>query len=351
MTNEKLLWPPVLAVLGFVICGSAAAQTWSDYIDACKVAVGNVVIPQKLQCLDGATLPIKYKGVAIPAKTAADSAKFTDTTTCDEPPILPDVAGGGIGQCVPNSTFQSSFDTDGKGYVLLCRNYEYRSSDAQALDPIYDDLAMIVYNKDTGGSCFFQQLAKPIARLPEVEVGTKFQAGIAGKDVPSPFASDADKFWLAPNKIKGLGCANCHDANPFIRTPYIQQVRDAAALPSHGKSRDYYFASSEFQDAWQKWHAYFDLKPTGKGEIGRCVLCHRVGISFGSDELTKFSTARQKTPNQTDGLTFEQTHWMPPKAKPDTFDADFKASIDKLLACNAAPLGTNCNKVELPKRP
>lgn len=49
-----------------------------------------------------------------------------------------------LAKCVPNSTFQSSFDAEVKGYVLLCRNYEYRSRDAQALDPKYDDLAMII---------------------------------------------------------------------------------------------------------------------------------------------------------------------------------------------------------------
>ncbi|MCG8592903.1 MAG: hypothetical protein MI785_00810 [Kiloniellales bacterium] len=98
MNAGMLLRASALAGLGFLNCGPAAAQTWSDYIDACKKAVGAVAVPDKLQCLAGATLPIKRNGVAIPAKTATDSANFTDKTTCDKPPILPDVEDGGIGQ-------------------------------------------------------------------------------------------------------------------------------------------------------------------------------------------------------------------------------------------------------------
>lgn len=79
-----------------------------------------------------------------------------------------------LAKCVPNSTFQSSFDAEGKGYVLLCRNYEYRSRDAQALDPKYDDLAMIIYDTDqptavelTGLFCFAGEVGDLPYRWPD----------------------------------------------------------------------------------------------------------------------------------------------------------------------------------------
>lgn len=314
----------------------------------------DITLPPVLQCADGPILPITFKGAPIPADTAGDSKNFTDKTECDKPPLL-DISRGKIGQCVPNSRLQVR-QAEQKGvdqkdkpyYALLCRNYIYRSLDDQKVKPEYDDVAMIVYSPRNKKTCFFQRLSDTtLSAFPVSESAFAPQATISGKDIPSPFEAGAATFWDKPKVVKDINCARCHDANPFVRSPYAFQVANGAdKLPPRRTGEAYgIVALDHFGKDWKKYHGYFDLADKKlKGE-GACVSCHSLGLGFESGNFTDYS-AGKLAPNQYDN-GFPDTHWMPPGANPGTWAANYDASVKKVQACNADQDGAGCNKTLL----
>ncbi|MBR0695074.1 hypothetical protein [Bradyrhizobium lablabi] len=314
-----------------------------------------ITFPPVLQCADGPILPITQDSVAIPAQTSADGSMFTDTTKCDRPPLL-DISSGGIGQCVPNSRLrvtqvpQTSVEAKDKPYyALLCRNYQYRSLDSQALNPEYDDVAMIVYSPLNHKTCFFQRLANTQIRdLPQEKSAFAAIEALPGKDIPSPFSSNADTFWDNPDVVKRINCARCHDANPFVRSPYAFQVtKDANKLPNRTFGEAYaIFHLDQFGAEWKKYHAYFKIEDHSYGTPGACLNCHNLGPGFSSGDFTEYS-AGKLAPGQLDSTTFTLTHWMPPGANKDTWETRFRASVKAMLACNADPAKDNCKRVDL----
>ncbi len=336
--------------------GDALRQKFSEYANQCLTELSGknpIAFPKRFQCIDGPILPISQKGVPIPADTPADSKYFTDKTACDKPPIL-DISRGGIGQCVPNSRLQvrqvEQQDVDQKDwpyYALLCRNYKYRSLAEEKIKPEYDDIAMIVYSPANKKTCFFQRLSDPNLTAFTVS-GSAFapQQAIPGTDIPSPFEAGADAFWDKPSVVEQINCAQCHDANPYVRTPYAYQVtiNKTDSLPRRSSGEAYEIvALDHFGASWKQYHGYFDIQPRKTGEEGACVTCHSLGLGNSSGSFTDYS-AGKLAPNQLDTGEFDNTHWMPPRARPTSWSKNYDSSVKKLQACNATPDAKGCNK-------
>ena len=314
-----------------------------------------ITFPPVLQCADGPILPITRDGIEIPAKTSGDGSNFTETTTCDRPPLL-DISSGGIGQCVPNSRLrvtqvdQSGVEAkDRPYYALLCRNYQYRSLDSQALNPEYDDIAMVVYSPLNHKTCFFQRFSDTQFRdVPREQSAFAALDALPGKDIASPFSVDANKFWDKPEVVKTINCARCHDANPFVRSPYAFQVtKDANKLPLRTFGQAYaIFNLDQFGAEWKKYHAYFNIEDRADGTPGACLRCHSLGPGFSSGDFTRYS-AGTLAPGQLNSTTFTLTHWMPPGANKDTWETKFRASVNEMLACNTNPTKDSCKRVDL----
>jgi hypothetical protein len=356
-----------IATIGLAVValwpGRTHAQTLLDikaYAKACMKELSQdgtkpIDFPPVLQCADGPILPITKNAVEIPAKTAGDSSNFTAKTECDRPPLL-DISEGNIGQCVPNSRLQVKQvkqagveEKDRPYYALLCRNYQYRSLDSQDINPEYDDVAMVVFSPLNHKTCFFQRFADTQIRgvKREKSAFAKIEA-LPGKNIASPFSDDAEKFWDTPDVIKDVNCAECHDANPFVRSPYAFQVtRGENSLPDRKSDRAYsIFYLDEFGAGWKKPHAYFDIKERKFGEPGACLECHNLGPGFSSGDFTQYS-AGTLAPGQLDSTTYTLTHWMPPGASKDNWETRFRASVDAMADCNANPEKPSCKKEDL----
>jgi hypothetical protein len=345
------------------------SQTFKAYAEACLNELQDrgskpIVFPELLQCEEGEILPIQKDFEDIPARTQNDAKFFTDKTECDKPPLL-GISKGGIGQCVPNSRLQvrrvSQVGVEKENwpyYALLCRNYKYRSLLSQAKNPEYDDVAMIVYSPVNHKTCFFQKMAQLELRgLPQAQSDFPAVESLPGEDIPSPFGTAAERFW-SQEQMKNINCASCHDANPFMHSPYAFQVTadKTNGLPNRTFGEAYNIvALDQLGDAWKKYHAYFDIDKDKRkrGEVGACVVCHSLGPGLSSGKLTEYS-AGTPAPSQlvldTSPLTL--THWMPSplpsivKTK-EEWDALYRASVKEIVACHDDNKKDGCNLKEL----
>jgi hypothetical protein len=91
-------------------------------------------------------------------------------------------------------------------------------------------------------------------------------------------------FWKSPAETAGIGCGGCHDNGPFIRSPYLNQLKGGPnALPGSDPSvrtsegrffnsdpHPYAFVGQDFAS----WKA-FKVEIAGN----ECNDCHRLGVN------------------------------------------------------------------------
>jgi hypothetical protein len=155
-------------------------------------------------------------------------------------------------------------------------------------------VAVIAYNYATGDTCFFQDKA------PSAEDTA---------DVPAPKDDPGGAFWGQPSFVAGINCVGCHDNGPFVRSPYLTQLKgtpmtessgtelpaivaaqaDAASrtpraiLPgsrdsSWNSSQPYRFVGANFQ-GWKAYSLSVQKSAYPNRSQNMCTSCHRMGIS------------------------------------------------------------------------
>ena len=180
---------------------------------------------------------------------------------CDNPNVL-------SGVCDPGSRFQILAQTDDAIVVAHCRKKNQGEN--------YGDIAVIQYNQVNGATCFYQALDSDLPAL-----------------VTAPREGITPEFpWLPPETTAGINCVACHDNGPFIRSPYLGQLRDVEPNPETGfvdrlpgtnaddpvwgrrfewnQNEPYSFVGNDFQ-SWQ----VFSVQVEGN----LCTECHRLAIS------------------------------------------------------------------------
>ena len=177
---------------------------------------------------------------------------------CDAPNVLNH-------ECDKGSRFHVLKQTPDVEIVAHCRKKGHR-------DGTFGDIAVIQYNQKNGNTCFYQALGPA---LPA--------------EMPSPSATGGGvAVWQDPMTTAGQNCIGCHDNGPFIRSPYLAQLRGEATnrLPgtkqdangrwdqrfSWNKTLPYAFVGNAFQS----WKVY-SVSMTGTG--GGCMECHRLALS------------------------------------------------------------------------
>lgn len=310
------------------------SDTLSEFAQKCSEAIG-VDVPA-FNCDDGTLVPQNNLTGTYPDQF------------CDAPSVLLD-------QCDPGSRFHVLAQTNEAAIVAVCR----KQGNA---DGFYGDIAVIQYNRINGATCFYQGA---LGTLP-----AQVTAPSAGND---PVQGDFP--WMDPADTAEINCVGCHDNGPFIRSPYLAQLRNEPMnrLPgtnegsgawdqptTWNKTLPYKFVGNDFQT----WKVYsVSLQGTGSG----CIQCHRLGISSSHGTFpsapSAFGTA------QALGLTAtatQQAHknphsdtapiWM----KPGQIDYDQAAANQAFAAAvcaaslakrgnndpNAFPLPQGCSAVE-----
>ena len=232
-----------------VVRDFAPGDKLGEYADQCRVATG-IVLPPTFSCGDGVEVPGQG---SVPRGTA-----------CDHPNVLNSV-------CDPGSRFQVLAGRSADAVAVAhCRKNGQSQSGS-----LYNDIAIIQYNKSNGAVCFYQAL----------------DTGMPGTNIPSPSAGDgalwADRqvHWLSPATTHGTGCTFCHDNGGFIRSNYIAQLRTPPhAMPneadgySNATSPLRYVGSDFASD--RSWSIVTSNSAGDTG--GSCASCHRLAVNNAS---------------------------------------------------------------------
>ena len=229
----------LVAVLLFP-AGSAISDPLQDYAQQCDAAIG-VSVPD-FDCDAGTEVP-------------GQGNTFGPGAKCDQPNRLNK-------WCDPGSRFQVLTRTDNVFTVAHCRKENGPVGD-------YGDIAVIQHNRKNGATCFYQALGNQThGDLPGGSLGP----GADDKPVKAP--SKGLFPWLSPSGTAGIRCGGCHDNGPFIRSPYLNQVKGVNALPG---SDDFSFNSNQpyafVGDPFKSWKAFTVT-------VGNeCTSCHRLGVN------------------------------------------------------------------------
>jgi hypothetical protein len=177
----------------------------------------------------------------------------TTLIACDKPNVL-------NGVCDPGSKFQVLVQTPEAAAVAHCRK------DGLAIaGSLYNDIAVIQYNKQNGAVCFYQALIN----LP-------------GQDVVPPSEGESAWRWLSPTVTEGIRCTGCHDNGGFIRSPYLTQLTSPPnVLPTTGAgfnnlSTPLRYVGLDFVTN-RSWSVFTAPEPGDNGLA--CTTCHRLGVN------------------------------------------------------------------------
>ena len=284
-----------LAALVSLPAGAGGAPGASEYASGCATEMGK--IPQ-FNCMDGTLLPITVNGVDSSSVVAA----------CDKPIQL----GIDSGPCTPFARLLK-LDTGNANVLTLAICRKYRGSSGPT-DSGFQDIAMIQHNRQTGNTCFFQS-----------PVGVEAD----GTKVPSPStdASASSPFWLPPSSVRNIHCTNCHDADPFVWSPYVAQVADVPKWDALGKW------NSNFLDL------FGDTVQTFKPQDNGCAKCHRIG----SNTCNTF--VKDYTVNAKMASTHPDEFWMPPgfTGTSTLWHQQNDKAMAQLQACCDNPSSSQCS--------
>jgi len=301
-------------IVALPLTAFAREQTLLEYAEQCAREIG--AIPP-FNCNDGTDIPITVNGKP-PAQGEAPRQ-------CDKPSLLhPTVEV--TGQCVPFSKILnlSRGDTQISAY---CRRDKLRDDK----DPVYDEVVVVAHHAGNGETCWFDSRSRAGAdgidasRVPPPNEKT-----------PPPGHPSAVEFWTTPAKIAAARptCISCHDAGPFIFSPYIGQVWDKVPTDPWGKY-------SNIGPAFSSFH------PTTISTPGNaCIGCHRIGSDQSCAVYIGLSTGRLSAPgNSRLANGYPLSHWMPTdnNMSQDQWNAANVRSVDALLSCCTDKMHKNPN--------
>lgn len=340
----------VIAAIFAAVTGPSIAAEYSirDHGLECESKIGP--IPPFSCVADGHEIPMTRADVLISNHAAHQK--------CDRPPLL--TLNGSDGQCLPYSRIGTLPGRNAAGapdaniqWSFICRRYSLRTDPN---DPKFEDVAVVGHNRSTGATCFFQMLRYEAHGLDTSRVPPPSEAA----EVTPPGAVKAKDFWLAPDATAGIRCNTCHDSDPFIHTPHVDQVRktvDGVTVPvvppgpnlradPPDKSR-YHFVGAPFQpESAARWEKPMRLKPLGNS----CTSCHNIGVHRSCDYFARVAGGQlAPTDISQHGSTWPHSHWMPPDTgSSEMTESDWRTnyaeSLKQITDCCANPDAAVCRK-------
>lgn len=338
------------------------------YAQQCAERLGRL---KPMNCLEGTIIPISVNGrVLSPNLTSTQARSYNfgyppNQQSCDRPAFL---ELGAQGQCIPYARVMrvDSYRADGSKHpdvdsLLLCRRYTARlgrhSWRGQAYDgsefPGFEDVAIIQHNRVTGETCWFQSLAplgeaKDARRVPPPDEAT------LPPGTPS-YAERSESFWLSPTEAARRDCVKCHDSDPWVHTPYIDEARrpDGTPVVYSGIKNEthrglYSIVGSRHFPEWTMPRG-INVAPVGAGGVS-CTSCHALGNRETCARWIAHSIGRVYPPNLSSygQGNFVLSHWMPPPSGNLTNttawnQAGWGQAAERLLACCNNPNAAGCS--------
>jgi hypothetical protein len=300
-----------------VLCFSAAAAddpSVLKYGQMCAQEIGEI---PPFNCDDGTVVPITVDG-----KTPSPG-QYTAGMTCDRPALLP-YGAETFGQCTPYSRILNL--SRGKTQIsAFCRREYLREPNS----PMYDEVDIVLHAQDSGKTCWFHAQSAPgdtkgfnASRVPPPNEKT-----------PPPTQPSAEKFWWPPAPTSDKNCAGCHDAEPYMYSPWLGQKWEYVPTDPLGH---YINLGEDFA----KWHS------SGiSTRDNTCVGCHRIGNQAScSTYIPMAAGMMDATGGNNLAKSYPLNHWMPVNNDNSQafWNVTHEKSIRDLLTCCADPKNPIC---------
>jgi hypothetical protein len=315
--------------------GAAIQKYANDCFE--RLGVDPAEFAKTFNCVDpGAAHPLKVEVGGVETKTcfesrdgpcryAKDKQELEDTfKTCDFPAWLDD-------RCYGDSYVQvvKTSNSDVKG-ALLCR---HKTRFTGTFDD-FDDVAMIVHNRKSGETCWFQ--SNNADNDPDIKLN--------GQQVPGPVCDGSESFWMTPDAAKGIECIHCHDSGPWMNSRWMRRATQELGEAYAEASAPYLNSTPPFNQWPVPLFVGYDQN-LAKGDPG-CTDCHKIAAArpgfMTCDTWIKRATGRPDS-NLEQLLTDEgkKEHvqfWMPDSEDGSTWtkatwEAKYKKHVDGLIAC------------------
>ena len=219
--------------------------TASEYADLCEPYVG---VTPTIDCGDGVPIPILVDGVEV----------FEEPPECDNPDFK--------GSCPVGSRIGSMPGVDAEGNTLpdVVWAFFCRSQGEESLEEGIASVQFIGHNTVTGATCFFES-ADAIGQTGHIDYLRWGEDGYLDGEFPGPDEEGFDDAFITDSD-----CSECHQSDPFIHTPWVDQAKD----PSD-KTKTVLPQTAEVDSPyWVVGGPNWDLRTVHIEENG-CVSCHR----------------------------------------------------------------------------
>ena len=212
---------------------ATVVRTALDYAVECEKDLGKF---PNFRCEDAIEVPVTQNGVPV---------TFSDP---ENPVIDCDFPAAFQGQCEPGGRLgrREGINPDGTANPNIIWMYICRA----------EGMAVIGYNTLTGATGYF--LIPAGVTMEDIQPST---------DEPAEF----NKVWMPPLDVAtAVKCQDCHMADPFLHSPFVDQVRDPADTTKPlvpiiaGPNTPYYIVGEEFPQPYTK-----DFPGNA------CTSCHR----------------------------------------------------------------------------
>jgi hypothetical protein len=299
---------------------TGAHDSLKDYSAKCDAATG-IQVPS-FSCSAGVEPPGQG--------TIPDTPQ--SSTRCDRPNVLNSA-------CDPGSRFQVlPGKTADAVAVAHCRKVG-----KPIANNVYNDIAVIQYNKKNGALCFYQALTD----LP-------------GDQIPAPKGGekatweDGQPHWISPEGTEAIGCTGCHDNGGFIRSEYLAQLKTPPhALPNEFTGFNNLNTPARYVGLDYATNRSWSIKTAlAPGDPGlSCTTCHRLAVpnrkAFGEINGTAahFANVATAADQCVDGKCSKNPHsaaspiWMRPGQI--LYNAFAEASATKYQDCAVGFFNSN----------
>jgi hypothetical protein len=268
------------------------------------------------------------------------SAERAATERCDRPAWLG--YGSSATQCAPFTRLGRFINSKGTRFVFICRRYDVSSP----TDSNFENINFIAHNPQSGKTCYFNN------RLDGRATN--------GSKIPPPNTPTSDRFWMDMGDIKTERCPSCHDSDPWMHSPWVDQAVDAnghSLVPMIGQDTAYsvttkysIFGRESFVGTDAESKANWK-QPQHLTNVGACGTCHRIGAATTMRTWSARSVGNsdwQATWVTPAFRTFSKLHWMPttPVSEATWASSPDAQSANKIAACASNP--SSCGVQDVP---